>query len=88
MKVRFWLKEVWANQKEEVRGSGMSRWRDRLWRGRAPSGALRYDRAVREKRPRIRARKGSHWMAVMKLLCFMWLYPFFKPVQKRFPRFA
>ena len=40
---------------------------------------------VREKRPCVGARKGSHGMVVIKLLCFRRLP--FKHVQKEFPGF-
>ena len=43
---------------------------------------------VREKRPRVRARKGSHGMVEIQLLRFRRLSPFFKHMQKGFPGFA
>jgi hypothetical protein len=41
-----------------------------------------------EKRRCVGARKGSNGVLVIKLLCFMWLSPFFKHVQSEFPEFA
>jgi hypothetical protein len=43
---------------------------------------------VREKRRRVGARKGSHGMVEIKILCFRWLSTFRKCVQKGFPGFA
>ena len=43
---------------------------------------------VREKRRCVGARKGSHGMVGIKLLCFRWLSPFFMGGQKGFPGFA
>jgi hypothetical protein len=40
---------------------------------------------VREKQPCVGARKGSHRMVVIRLLCCRRLSPFFKYVQKGFP---
>ena len=39
---------------------------------------------VTEKRLSVGVRKGSHGMVEIRLLCFRWLSPFFKNVQKRF----
>jgi hypothetical protein len=43
---------------------------------------------VREKRLYVGVRKGSHGLVEIKLLCFRWLSPLFKYVQKGFPGFA
>jgi len=43
---------------------------------------------VREKRRCVRVRRGSHLMVEIKVLCFRWLSPFFKLVQKGFPGFS
>jgi hypothetical protein len=43
---------------------------------------------VREKRPCVRAKKGGHGLVEIKLLCFRWLSPLFKCVQKGFPQRA
>jgi len=43
---------------------------------------------VGEKQPHVGARKESHRMAVIKILCCRGLSPFFKYVQKGFPGFA
>jgi hypothetical protein len=43
---------------------------------------------VKEIRRCIGARKGSHGMVEIKLLCFRWLSASFKLVQKGFPGFA
>jgi hypothetical protein len=43
---------------------------------------------VREKHYCVGERKGSRGMVEIKMLCFRWLSPFFKHVQKGFPEFA
>ena len=43
---------------------------------------------VREKRLCFGVRNGNHWLVEIKLLCFRWLSPLFKHVQKGFPGFA
>jgi len=43
---------------------------------------------VREKRRCVVARKGSHGMVEMKILCFRWLSPSFMGGQKGFPGLA
>ena len=41
---------------------------------------------MREKQRGVGAKKGSHRMVEIKLLCFRWLSPFLKLVQKGFSR--
>ena len=43
---------------------------------------------VRKKRCCVGERKGSQVIVKIKLLCCMWLSPFFKRVHKRFPGFV
>ena len=65
---------------------GWSEQRNRLCRARTPSGGQSKD--LEEKQCCITARKGRHGMVEIEILCFRWLTPFVKCVQKGLPGYA
>jgi hypothetical protein len=67
------------------KGAGLSRETGCGEQGQ-PSGGQSKD--VREKQCCVAARKGRHGMVEIKILCFRWLSPFSKCVQKGLPGFA
>ena len=66
-------------------GTGRGRVRAEIQAARAETSSGGH---VRETWCCVGVRKGSHGMVEIKLLCFRWLSPFFKHMQKGFPEFA
>jgi hypothetical protein len=84
----FIREKVWLeNSLSQLEGGGVSEYRNRLSRARTPQVEVS-NKYVRKKRRCVGARKGSHLMVEIKVLCFRWLSHFFKRVQKGFPGFA
>ena len=83
---KVWLENSLGQLEGGGWGQGGSEQKNKLWRARTPSGGQ--SKYVREKWLCVKMRKGSHGVVEIKLLCFRWLSPFFKHVQKGFPEFA
>jgi len=88
MQENVWLKNSLSQWEGGVGdGEGACLSRDTGCEGQRPP-VVASSKHVREKRGCVRARKGSHGLVEIKLLCFRWLSTFFKHVKKGFPELA
>jgi hypothetical protein len=87
VRVTVWLKNSLRQSEGGVTGKGRVRIEKQAVKGKEPQ-AEASTTYVREKRHCVRVRKGSYGMVEIKILCFRWLSPFIKRVEKGCPRFA
>ena len=80
--VRVWLENSPRQSEGGVTGKGRVRIEKQAVKGKDPPQVEAGSTYVREKRHCVRVRKGSYGVVEIKILCFRWLSPFFKRVQK------
>jgi len=73
---KVWLKNSLSHSEGGVTGRGHVQVEKQAVEGKDPFPQVEAcSNYVRNKRPYVRARKGSHGMVEIKLLCFRWLSP-------------